>query len=412
MRYAGNLKEILRLEALEREKSNRNVNFEPKEDDKDDFEEEEDEVAQTFPKNSSMVIHRQDDGELTCGMKCLQNMYGPHIVTREEMDSTSKNIEKISHGIQMYNPELGFYASEVLETVLQVKGKCVQRISLDKITSEYFVPIIQLNTTFSGYIVALGGAGILKHYICIRYNGQYKKIDSIRGVKPIIIPKEQLFVRHSNGEIRCCFEEQRPVVAVLAVGSSPFVEYTILHECWTDNLPTAEQFQSIIVDSLNYRKHRASYINKKWFQKWERRRLKLDETSMTMIRAYIEEQLQTEKNVIVRYDDRQTVIRCKTVNQLVKELRAMQWIHGKTPFVFKQNGCQVYHSDMPISKLLDWSLPIQLSIDDHPQIGGFYTFNCSLSGTCTDKKEHSYSVRDGDGNIHIVYKKTIENIKQ
>ena len=49
---------------------------------------------QTFPDSSSNVIKQH--GDLTCGMRCLQNMYGAHIVTREEMDNHSKQLEEKS----------------------------------------------------------------------------------------------------------------------------------------------------------------------------------------------------------------------------------------------------------------------------------------------------------------------------
>ena len=409
MRYAGNLKEILKKEARERTKTR--ILFKEEKYVSEEEEEEEDTI-QTFPRLSSMTVHRQVDGQLTCGMKCLQNMYGPHIVNREEMDSTSKDLETHSHGIQMYNPDLGFYAVEVLESVLQSKGKCVQRISLNKIPSEYYVPVIELNPTFSGYIVALEGYGIIKHYICIRYNGQYKKIDSMPGVQPCLIHENQLFKKNDSNEIICCLDETRPVVAVLAVGSTPFVEYTILHECWSKKISTPTEAKSLILDALNSKKQSIGRLQKSWFKKWQQRRCAITEDVLEWIKNYMEEQTQIDKNVMVHFNENQTVIRCKTMKQLREELHTMNWIDADKPFIFKQNNCQVYHSDMRIESAIDWSVPLYLYRDEHPQIGGFYTFNYSVAGTCTDKKKHAYSVRDGDGNTHVLYKKSIENIKQ
>jgi len=407
MRYVGNFRDILKREASK--KTIRPLVVKKVEEEE---EKEEEGVQQTFPGISKVSVHRQTDGQLTCGMRCLQNMYGPHIVSRKEMDVKSRELEKISHGIRLYNPETGFYASEVLESILKSKGKYVQRIALKKISSEYYVPIVELNPTFSGYIVALGGAGILKHYICIRYYGQYKKIDSMPGIQPCIIPQDKLFKKQLNGDILCGAGENRPVIAVLAVGSTPFVEYNILHRCWKEEMPPVSEFQSIVLDALDYKKQRGTHSQKLWFKKWHARRQDIDEQAMKIVETYVSEQTESEKNVVVHFHDQQTVINCKTTRQLVSELRIMGWISTDAPFVFKQGDCQVYHSDMPMQKLIDWTRPLHLSSDDHPHIGGFYTFNCAVSGTCTDKRQHSYSVRDSSGNVHVLHKKNINNITQ
>ena len=60
----------------------------------DSSESEEESTPQTFPDVSTEKIIRQNN-DLTCGMRCLQNMYGAHIVTRyEEMDYHAKRIRK------------------------------------------------------------------------------------------------------------------------------------------------------------------------------------------------------------------------------------------------------------------------------------------------------------------------------
>ena len=93
MRYVGNFRDILKQEA--RKKKIRPLVVKQVEEDEEDEEEEEEGVQQTFPDISKVSVQRQTDGQLTCGMKCLQNMYGPHIVSRKEMDLKSRELEKI-----------------------------------------------------------------------------------------------------------------------------------------------------------------------------------------------------------------------------------------------------------------------------------------------------------------------------
>ena len=107
MRYAGSLKNILKKKKEKKEKKKRrSVTASPVFFEQPLFTEEVTETSsQTFPGNNTVTIHRQLDGQLTCGMRCLQNMYGKHIVSREEMDLQSKKLEINSHGIEMYNPD-------------------------------------------------------------------------------------------------------------------------------------------------------------------------------------------------------------------------------------------------------------------------------------------------------------------
>ena len=131
-------------------------------------EEEELEPYQTFPTLESHVIKQH--GDLTCGMRCLQNMYGAHIVTREEMDNQAKLLEQqestfTDHVEPKYDPELGDYSVEVLKALLNAKGKWAQRIDIQKIPSGYFIPAVETNPTFVGYIVAFDG-----HYVTVKYS--------------------------------------------------------------------------------------------------------------------------------------------------------------------------------------------------------------------------------------------------
>jgi hypothetical protein len=410
MRYAGNLKNILKKKKEKKEKKEKEKNGlivfqEPL------FQEplfnEERFSAQTFPENSTAIVHRQVDGQLTCGMRCLQNMYGKHIVSREEMDRQSKKLEMNSHGIKMYNPECGFYHMEVLEALLQEKGKHVQRIALEKISSDYYIPMVELNPTFTGYIVALG-IGVMKHYITVRYNGQYKRIDSLPGVQPQLVASENLFQRYTDGNIYCSGSETQPVVAVLAIGGSPFVEYNVLHDSWTDTAPHIDELKPIILEAFDYQPKTLG--QKQWFLNWKQKRTPPDAECLELVVAKVRQQFEKDKEVIVHYKDDHTIIRCKTFSQLLRDLKSIKWI-SDIPFVLKQDGKQVYHSGMK-EENINWKLPIHLTTDDHPQIGGFYTFNSSVAGICTKKQENAYSVLDRDGTLHVLYKKAINNIMQ
>ena len=76
---------------------------------------------QTFPGTLSEPIVVKQHGDLTCGMRCLQNMYGAYIVTREEMDTSAKQLELKSFGETMFNPQYGDYSIEVLKGRIVVK---------------------------------------------------------------------------------------------------------------------------------------------------------------------------------------------------------------------------------------------------------------------------------------------------
>jgi len=88
----------------------------------------------------------------------------------------------------------------------------------------------------------------------------------------------------------------------------------------------------------------------------------------------------------------------------------MQWL--KAPYTFEQDGTTRFNSECPDQNSVDLNIPITIGVPKHPQMGGFYTFSTSLTGTCIEKEKETYSVRDGDGTIHTMYKKTITDIKQ
>lgn len=393
---------------------------------------EEEITPQTFPNLSTEKIIRQND-DLTCGMRCLQNMYGAHIVTREEMDYHAKELEKHSFGVKMYDETLGYYASEVLESVLQDKGKYVQHIALEKMTPNYFLASIAMNPTFMGYIVAIE-TNTMKHYIAVRHsNGKYRKIDSMRGVRPIDITEQHLFQRRPDGHIYCSMDEsdQNPVAAVLAVGGSPFVEYKLMHDIWPLELPSPSNFTESIARVLHPRRidniKRASAAGVlPWYENWKQRRVMPDEKTMAFLRMRIAEKISGEVSVIVKLNNEQTIIQCKTIRGLLNHLQEMQWITPETSFYMQQKGRSLVDKDgeeihFDSEGTLDdyfyqHGVPIELLIENmvksqQAQIGGFYRFNCNIAGKCIGTQHNAYSVRDADGKVHVVYKNSIENFQ-
>lgn len=395
-------------------------------------ESEEECTPQTFPDVSAEKIIRQDD-DLTCGMRCLQNIYGAHIVTRDEMDHRAQELEKHSFGVKMYDEKLGYYASEVLETVLQGKGKYVQRVALDKMTPEYYLPAIQMNPTFTGYIVALGTES-LKHYVAMRYsNGKYRKIDSMPGVRPVDINQQHLFHRREDGHIYCSLDQtdMTPVVAVLAVAGSPFVEYQLMHDTWPLELPSPSNFTGSIAWVLHPRrieniKSASAAGVLPWYENWKQRRVMPDEKTMAFLRMRIAEKVSGEVSVVVKMQNEQTIVRCKTIQGLLHHLREMQWIAPETSFYMQQNGRSLVDEDgeeihFDSEGALDdyfyqHGVPVELMTENmaktqQAQIGGFYRFNCNIAGKCIGTQHNAYSVRDTDGKVHIIYKKSIENFQ-
>ena len=389
----------------------------------------ESQAYQTFPTRVTQAVVKQDN-DLTCGMRCLQNMYGRHIVTRDEMDTQAKFLETKSFGEPMYNPQMGDYSIEVLQAVLESKGKWIQRIDIDKIPSDYYISIIEKNTTFVGYIVAFDG-----HYVTIQYkNGIYRCLDSIRGVDTRLIDKRMLF-KPREKQIYCSqdTDDERPVIAVLAIGGSPFVEYLLLHNSWPSSPPSPLKYSNVISyvlrPSLNKVAKKAISAGSEvvqWYNRWKKIRTQPTDTTMRFLTTFVRERLSNEKTIIVKKDSEQAAIRCSSVEGLLHELMSMQWIVPETPFFFSNdNEEQVIQDnygnsiDFETEALLEEfglceNTPITLCSYTTPQainqanVGGFYTFKCKIEGTCIGQQHNAYSVRDTEGKVHVIYKHCIE----
>jgi hypothetical protein len=391
---------------------------------------------QTFPgQNNTDVVIRQTNHDLTCGMRSLQNIYGRHIVSRQEMDDMAKNLEKKAYGEELYDPNLGLYSIEVLESILKSKSKAVQRIALEKIPSAYYLKAIQANSSLAGYIVAIG-QGSMKHYIAVRYHsGNYRIVDSIPGVHPKDVDAQILFKKRSNGKIYCTMDNQdrRPVVALLAVASTPFVEYHIMHNTWRTNGPSPEIYMNAIYRVM---RENSKFVRTKaraagntvtnWYNKLKTARTLPPESCDTFITQFINDEISDEMTILVEMGDQRTAIRTKSIDGLISDLLSMRWIFPNKPFYFQQNGQFIrdeddneveHHSE---GLLTDYNIEpcstLTLLVDHVPQIqaqiGGFYTFNCVIEGTCISHQNNSYSVRDRDGNVHIVYKGSISNMNK
>ena len=94
---AGDYREVIRQEMREQERyiqaKIQNTESNCAEEEVEDTDQEDTVSLQTFPDVHASVV-RQNITDLTCGMRCLQNMYGQHIVTREEMDNVAKDLER------------------------------------------------------------------------------------------------------------------------------------------------------------------------------------------------------------------------------------------------------------------------------------------------------------------------------
>ncbi len=393
--------------------------------------ESDEEILHSFPVTSSLEnIIRQSGDDLTCGMRCLQNMYGKHIVSRQEMDKHAKDLEKNSFGIKMYDEKLGFYSAEVLEEVLKSKGKYVQRVDINKIPSEYYHSILMLNPTFSGYIVALGD-GNLKHYIAMRYNKNlFRRIDSLPNVRPININVQTLLKKRSDNFVYCSMDEQdkKKVAAVIAVAGSPFLEYNLMHDTWPKRkTPSVQKFINSIQFVLNENSERIknSQSVSRWYGKWKQNRLMPNDKTASFLRQNVMNMISNERSIVVQHQNKQTIVRCSCIKELIQELLEMNWLTTDNDFYFQQKGAVVIDkegNEMDLSSdgsfddfNFETNIPLALIIDSEmssqAQIGGFYTFKCEISGTCIGQQHNAYSIRDRDGKVHIVYKKTIETFK-
>ena len=397
-------------------------------------EEEEAEPYQTFPvrANEDSVIKQGHD--LTCGMRCLQNIYGAHIVTREEMDAQAKFLEqeesKFADKVEpKYDPQLGDYSIEVLQSVLGNKGKWAQRIAISKIPSDYFIPVVEKNPTFVGYIVALPG-----HYVVIKYKNQtYKCLDSLKDVATRLIDKRTL-LKIRNGCVFCSqdSDDTRPVLAVLAVGGSPFVEYSLLHNSWTQTPPTPDKFALEIGNVVrpNLMRNLRATNDKEvlaWYKKWKTTRVPPSEKTLKHLASVVRERISTERTVIIKRNDEQTIIRCSSAEGLIKELLQMQWISKGSDFYFQMDSSSIadeYENELDLQaegSLEEFGIAdgAVITLNNHSpvsgpmaNVGGFYTFECRIEGTCIGQQHNAYSVRDKEGKVHVIYKKCIETIKR
>lgn len=376
------------------------------------LQEEEEQQGQTFPVTRKKIhVVRQQKDELTCGLRCLQNMYGEWFVNKEEMDQIASQLQDRSYGIELFNPTLGFYAMEVLEAALQQKGKWVQRIDINKISPQYYIPVVTCNPTFTGYIVTIG-TGKLKHYVALRFSGSYKKIDSLPGVVPCQIKVENLLKRRDDGLVYCSDHCKEPVVAVSAVGGSPFVEYNILHSSWSDGKPDPLTYKNAITRTLDCIGTKGLTSEEKdWYCKWQRSRAMPPTSVLSKLDKNLRTSLSLERDVLIHYQGQRTIIRCQHLEGLLENLKTMGWPQEPgRPFTFVQDHSVRYNSEEPDTNSINWSETITMVHETHPQIGGFYTFQSSVSGVCTEKQEDTYSVCDADGHNHILLKKSVSNI--
>jgi len=379
---------------------------------------------QTFPGTLSEPIVVKQHGDLTCGMRCLQNMYGAYIVTREEMDTSAKQLELKSFGETMFNPQYGDYSIEVLKDVLLSKGKWAQRIDIQKIPSEFFIPSVEANPTFVGYIVAFDG-----HYVTVKcHNGVYKCIDSLVNTPTRTIQRDSLFKKRTGVFCSQELDDTREVVALIAVGGSPFVEYTLLHDSWSTRQLCPTSYMRSIQRALNpqvkqvYQRASGNVEVLQWYNQWKTTRIQPSEKCLQYLTTFVQEMHSDYKTIVVQMEEHQTAIRCTSIQGLIHELVEMQWITPGTEF-FLQTSTSIIKDEGGNEVELDSygslheygiveNVPITLLTQVRTKVGGFYTFRCVVEGTCIDQQHNAYSVRDKSGKIHILYKHCIETITQ
>lgn len=385
------------------------------------------EESQTYPSSHLRIVRQSSD--LTCGMRCLQNLLGSDVVTRTEMDTKSRALESIASGEQLYDPTLGYYSIEVLQGILADKGKHVQRVDIQKLEASYFEPVIAMNPDFVGYIVALGVG--LKHYVAIRYSaGTYTIIDSLGSTMPVSLDALSLFQRRHDQQVYCSQHaaDMKPVVAVLAVAESPFVEYTIMHDTWSLPPPPARFLLSSIKRLLQppYLKStvrkigRAAPVVREWWEHFKQRRQSPHEDCLPFLKQLVSSK--PTYSILVTMNELQTVIECSELADFLHELRKMGWISDKSDFMFEQDGNMIYecetegsfeecgihvHRDDPNN-----SIRIVQNGATQASVGGFYKLYCSIAGECIDNKYNAYSVRDGNGVVHVIYKQTVESVEK
>lgn len=378
--------------------------------------------TQTFPTSTPTTVVRQTNGDLTCGMRSLQNLYGQHIVSREEMDRHASDLEKRSFGVQMYDKTLGYYHVEVLKSVLIDKGKYVQRVDPQKIPSDYFHSVLAMNPLFSGYIVALDSQAV-KHYVTIRCTDEnLRLIDSLPGVAPLDIQCEELFRIRNDGHVYCSSTCQQPVAAILAVGGSPFVEYQLMHDTWSANPPPFERYRLALKNILHHDSCREIATFQKAFR---RQRCQPNEKTFEQLKGLVSERILNEWSIVVKKGDEQTIVRCRHIEDLLDTLCERHWIDASRDFMLEQDHELLTSKDGERVKLgatgplshfsiqLDKAITLK-EIDacaSHPQIGGFYQIDSSIQGTCVGTQHNAYSVRDDSGTMHVIYKGNVKRIQ-
>jgi len=429
----GNREKYLAMLRQELEDATRADAEQSPESESEEESDRETEPFQTFPTTASEDIVVKQDFDLTCGMRCLQNMYGVHIVTRQEMDDKAKFLEqeeaKFVDAVEpKYNPQLGDYSIEVLKAVLEGKGKWTQHIDIRKLPSDYYIPVLEHNPTFVGFIVAFPG-----HYVTVKYrNGAYKCVDSLKDVPTRLIDRRMLFKPRGNN-VHCSqdADDMRPVVALLAVGGSPFVEYSLLHDSWSANPPSAHKYcgeiQTLLRANLTRNAKRAKTGGSEvvqWYKRWKTTRVPPSAAVNTFLCTVLRERVSDEKTVIVKRDNEQAAIRCSSVEGLMQELLKMQWISTDKHFYFQLAESVVedeYGNELDAEaegSLEEFGLADGTTVTlvshatpgDTANVGGFYTFKCKIEGTCIGQQHNAYSVRDKQGTVHVVYKKCIETV--
>lgn len=392
-------------------------------------------LTQTFPTRFQTQVSRQTENDLTCGLRAVQNLYGGAFTTKDEMDQEARRLETKSHGIAMHHAQLGFYSQEVLVNVLRNKGKHVQQVDLQKIPSEYFLEANSRSQAFAGYIVTVGLED-LKHYIAIQYNGgRYRKLDSMPGKRPVDIEANSLFRLRSDSHVYCSTDEEDtdPVVSILAVGASPFVEYCLLHDTWSDNPPIVEDYMGAIHAVIQgpcqvqtfERQLQAdvcAWYNNKSEEPTDR--------VLGVLAALLSTRLLQKKSVLLslfqpgEQNNLQTIVQCTSMEQLLGELRALGWITNdnfriakpdNTPLV-DAHGDEIHmRSEGPLEAFgvvnnTRLNVYVERFATSAASVGGFYTFKTTVDGQCVSKQQNAYSVRDEKGKVHVVYKHVVDSI--
>jgi hypothetical protein len=138
----------------------------------------------------------------------------------------------------------------------------------------------------------------------------------------------------------------------------------------------------------------------------------------------IKEQLQT-KQILVKKGTLQTIIHCREVGELMNELKKMGWVTETQAMWVQQNNVPLCHtngqemnmySDGTFNQYhFDVNKPLLLLTETmyslEASVGGFYTFNSSVSGECVEKNQNVYSVRDSHGSVHVLHANTVQEIQ-